>query len=448
MMVRGSDGSILSKEIYQYEFDNVGNWKKMNTSVAVYEDGKLSFEPVEVTYRTITYYYDQTIDKIAGASPSKSGSGLVPPGNPGSIKKSQSTTAAESVTSSEPKIISSDHAAATQVGSDSKGSTGKESAVSPVPEDITSVTTNSLKTGVSSTSKETPAPTPDKMSVAQVSSVISYESAQPNKGAPATVPSTGSVEEKPKAPTPTSSISPPSNNSASYDATTAAALSVAPSAAPSDDASQFYTHGLTHLMAGRYAEAVTELRQAVDRNPEDVLAYAKLGLAYAALGQHKETVAALKMAIQVNADMVDAEGYYRLGDSYTALGKRSEALQALKKAMYIVRAQVLEPNPKKYSGVPALPQLHYALGLANYNSENYKEAMKEFKQAVELKPDFAEAHYGVALTYLTFSDLKSAEKEERILRPLNANLANKVAAAINTSSVLTPGSEGATRRSP
>src|ERR1700730_387663 len=48
MVVRGNDGSILSKEIYQYEFDELGNWKKMTSSVAVYEDGKLSFEPVEV----------------------------------------------------------------------------------------------------------------------------------------------------------------------------------------------------------------------------------------------------------------------------------------------------------------------------------------------------------------------------------------------------------------
>src|SRR6266851_2885714 len=71
MVVRGNDGSILSKEIYRYEFDELGNWKKMTTAVAVYEEGKLSFEPVEVTYRMITYYYSQAIDKMTAASTSK-----------------------------------------------------------------------------------------------------------------------------------------------------------------------------------------------------------------------------------------------------------------------------------------------------------------------------------------------------------------------------------------
>ncbi|HEX8117816.1 MAG TPA: energy transducer TonB, partial [Pyrinomonadaceae bacterium] len=46
---------------YAYEFDAVGNWVKMTTSVAVLEGGKVSFEPSEVTYRTISYYLDQTV---------------------------------------------------------------------------------------------------------------------------------------------------------------------------------------------------------------------------------------------------------------------------------------------------------------------------------------------------------------------------------------------------
>jgi YD repeat-containing protein len=55
------DNSILSREAYTYEFDAVGNWTKMNTFLVVFEGGKLSYEPVEVTYRNITYYYNQTI---------------------------------------------------------------------------------------------------------------------------------------------------------------------------------------------------------------------------------------------------------------------------------------------------------------------------------------------------------------------------------------------------
>ena len=68
MVLRGDDGSTLSKETYEYEFDQIGNWKKMTSSIAVYENGKVSFEPIEVTYRTIAYYYGQAIDKLASSA--------------------------------------------------------------------------------------------------------------------------------------------------------------------------------------------------------------------------------------------------------------------------------------------------------------------------------------------------------------------------------------------
>lgn len=77
MTLHGSDGSLISKETYTYEFDLVGNWVKMTASVAVIEGGKLSFEPTETTYRTIAYYLDenmartlQTGSTIAAIAPS------------------------------------------------------------------------------------------------------------------------------------------------------------------------------------------------------------------------------------------------------------------------------------------------------------------------------------------------------------------------------------------
>ena len=67
MVLRADDGSILSKEKYDYEFDEFGNWKKMTSLVAIYESGKLTYEPVEVTYRMITYYYNGAVDRLAAS---------------------------------------------------------------------------------------------------------------------------------------------------------------------------------------------------------------------------------------------------------------------------------------------------------------------------------------------------------------------------------------------
>jgi periplasmic protein TonB len=61
MTLHNDDGTLLAKEVYNYEFDAVGNWTKMTTSVAMMEGGKVTFEPSEVTYRSISYYLDQTV---------------------------------------------------------------------------------------------------------------------------------------------------------------------------------------------------------------------------------------------------------------------------------------------------------------------------------------------------------------------------------------------------
>jgi len=73
MTMLNSDGSLLSKETYKYEFDFAGNWNKMTTFVAVVDGGKLVFEPTEVTYRMIMYYLDENMLKavqpVAASAP-------------------------------------------------------------------------------------------------------------------------------------------------------------------------------------------------------------------------------------------------------------------------------------------------------------------------------------------------------------------------------------------
>jgi hypothetical protein len=64
MTVRDDRGSIVSREAYSYEFDKFGNWTKMTTSLVLFENGELKREPVEITYRTVTYYFDDTVAKI------------------------------------------------------------------------------------------------------------------------------------------------------------------------------------------------------------------------------------------------------------------------------------------------------------------------------------------------------------------------------------------------
>lgn len=65
MTLVNEDGSLLGKEVYKYEFDFAGNWNRMTTSVAVIEAGKITFEASEITYRSIMYYLDENMMKMA-----------------------------------------------------------------------------------------------------------------------------------------------------------------------------------------------------------------------------------------------------------------------------------------------------------------------------------------------------------------------------------------------
>lgn len=74
MTVRDSNNNILTKETYTYEYDAVGNWTKMITSTVIYEGGKVTQQPTEVTYRNIAYYFDQAIAEIVKSNPSDASS--------------------------------------------------------------------------------------------------------------------------------------------------------------------------------------------------------------------------------------------------------------------------------------------------------------------------------------------------------------------------------------
>lgn len=69
MTLRDERGAIINREAYTYEFDKFGNWTKMVTSLVVFENGALKREPVEVTHRTVTYYFDESVAKAVEEAP-------------------------------------------------------------------------------------------------------------------------------------------------------------------------------------------------------------------------------------------------------------------------------------------------------------------------------------------------------------------------------------------
>ena len=177
------------------------------------------------------------------------------------------------------------------------------------------------------------------------------------------------------------------------------------------------------------------LNQSIRLNPNDAIAYLKVGLAYSALRKYKEAVIGLKTAIRIKPEILDAEAYYQLSKAYTALEKFPQALEALKQAMYIKRADQANLEAANSPRSPSLLDLHYSTGLAYLKLRRFGGAIGELNEAVKLNPKFAEAYYGLAVAYISLGDRSSAQKQQRRLIPLNAALARQLADALSTRNI-------------
>lgn len=494
MILRGEDGSILSKESYTYELDEIGNWKKMTSSVAIYENGKLVYEPVEVTYRTISYYFGQAVDKLVAAGRKTDAA---------SVKVSDTKAEAASLKVKETKpqvsetrppvsetklpVAETKPPIADTRRQDVETSPAKISQAANTSNEQVNVPTGSVVSGptnsttqpslkpiesntdkVARTSETALRPvesTTDKIA-RTTETAAALDSRQPTKAAhaPAEKPVTNTEtattanstsqpveppsaqptaekaeDKKTEAPTNTASTNREVKEPGSTvvketisNATPANSEKAAEApSTPANTAAAAYEQGMTHLAANRFPEAVKSLTESVRLNPNDAQTYLKLGVAYSSQAQYKEAVAVLKMALQIKREVVDAQGFYHLGTAYSNLGKHSDALNAFKQALYIMRADAVDTQSTA-KNAPPLAHVYHGIGAMYYNLQRPNDAVKELKRAIELNPKLADAYYVLALSYIAVGNRKSAEAQRNTLRNLNATLAGKLDKALSS----------------
>jgi len=165
--------------------------------------------------------------------------------------------------------------------------------------------------------------------------------------------------------------------------------------------------GITYSHLERYSDAVDAFKEAIRIKPDFPEAHYNLGAAYCWPGRYSDAVDAYKQAIRIKPDFPEA--HYNLGTSYCWLGRYSDAVDAYKQAIRIK---------------PDLAEAHVNLGVAYHRLGRYSDAVDAYKQAIRIKPDDAAAHYNLGLTYLMLGDKGSALDEYKILKTLDAKLAN------------------------
>lgn len=400
MVVVSNDGSIVSKEAYEYEFDQVGNWIRMRTSIAVYENGKLTYEPIEVTYRGISYYYNQEIEKLSAVAAKSEGT--KPALSPLARSKSQLKETATSITS-KPSLTERATEAVKNVSTKTPvlvapTSTGEAKDLSAKASDpIAPTKSQSNETSrddptirskeVTSTAGDNSTPTDDLSDHVRKPS---QDLLQPEYSEAALVAGSASVEAK----------------------------------------TSNYNTGVSLYKAGRYEEAVQALHQAIDADPNHANAYLTLAMSHSAMHKHKEAIGGYKMVARLKPSALDTSAYYMWGGSFLALDKNSEAISAFKQALNIRRAETVGIESTAIQTFPSIEQLNQAIGFAYLNSHRLGESIKAFKEVVTINPANAEAHYALSVAYIANGDRGAAENQRKILSKLNSKMAEKVAAAL------------------
>jgi tetratricopeptide (TPR) repeat protein len=130
----------------------------------------------------------------------------------------------------------------------------------------------------------------------------------------------------------------------------------------------------TLINAGRYAEAVPDLRAALERDPRSVVAHANLAMAYAGLGQADQAIRAGQDAIDLAPQ--SARLRVMVGSLLTRFGRFADAEQHLMRAVQLV---------------PGDPDALFQLGVARHYLGKRTEAIAAFRQALQVNGNYRPA---------------------------------------------------------
>jgi tetratricopeptide (TPR) repeat protein len=278
MTVRDERGSILSREAYTYEFDKFGNWTRMVTSLVVFENGRLKQEPVEVTYRTVTYYYDDNIAKMVEA-PVKAEPVVTAPAVPEAAKfEVRDQPALQVDLGNSPSLAES-----TEVGGEPPPLL-KRAKTEPEGVDSAFAARKAHEPATEATRKET-----EDVS-AEPFAVLVKEERKP-KAAPPAVSNAPTIQKQ---------------------------------------AFDLYMSGRNRFDTGDAPGAIDLYLQSIKLEPGSSEVHLNLGHAYLKVQKDREAVKAFKEAAKLNPNV--AEVYYGLGFSNFRLGRYRDAADAFKKA--------------------------------------------------------------------------------------------------------------------
>jgi Tfp pilus assembly protein PilF len=131
-----------------------------------------------------------------------------------------------------------------------------------------------------------------------------------------------------------------------------------------------------------------------------------LGVAYLDIENWDEAIKYFKSALKNALYRTPEKAYSSMGYAYYMKGDYKNAEDALREAL--IRN-------------PVFPLAMYTLGLVYIKIDDEAAAIKEFKRAIGIMPDYIDAHWELAKTYLSLGEKSKALKHFELVAEKDMN---------------------------
>ena len=199
----------------------------------------------------------------------------------------------------------------------------------------------------------------------------------------------------------------------------------------SEQATQGIWATLSHIILGRWADAVRTATALVELRPESSLANLLLGASIAGGGKPQEGLKSMDKAVCLDPSSADA--YFTRGTALASLGKAKEAEADFKKAMELSPADInprmalvgllaadkdrideaIDVAKKAVQLAPERPGPRLTLARMLKSRRNYDQAIAELEALIKIAPDWAPAEAALAVTQEAAGNLIAAETAYR-----------------------------------
>ena len=198
-----------------------------------------------------------------------------------------------------------------------------------------------------------------------------------------------------------------------------------------------YQIGVAELSFGLFANALSDLDQAVKLKPDDPAFLIALGAAWLKKPDLFAGEQAFRRALRLQPDNAQAQMYLgyvlykqkKFGEAKPYLEKTIKADARLPEPFYYLGLILQEENEdeqavtflaKAIAISPVFANAHVALGASYLKLKDYPRAQKELELGAKLNPDDSKAHYQLAILYARLKDPKRAQAEMQIVEKLKA----------------------------